>query len=435
MTARFDCCSLLKPVKYFEDLSRGQKILMRSGVLKIFYGAFFLLAVFIHSYRFWEWGAEGFDSIFYQRMGIEWARGRFPLTIPEVGRPFFLPVMYGMSALFYKVFGEHDYTLKIMNLAALAGISLLLLLIARQRRLHSGFAAAPLFIFLFLPRVILQTRVEMPHLLSTFFVLLSFYFLNLFRERCNLLRLAFSALALHAAAFVHSDLVLLGPGFLLILLIDTPRAGSARWKGFFRHSLLYGLVFLLPFLFYFAVWGREIVLSTIHNNQIYPMMFPGREFPVLFFDFTTRGLAWLLGVPLTVLLYLALAAHLLKFKDSLRDIDVLIPPAVYFFLFDLVITRNVLEPLIRVMIPLVPFAGLYLAGRLQVVCEGAKPWKKIAAFTVLTGCLLYNFKEYHRIPSFAYLDPGAGESFLRYETSFRHVHERLKKELGPGEKS
>lgn len=408
-------------------------------IQKIFTAALFLFAAFIHAYRFWEWGTEGKDAIFYQRMGLLWAEGRFDLRYLEATRPFVRPMIFGLSGLFYKFFGIHDYTFKILNLVSLFGSLVLMLLIARRRKIQPPFAACALLIYLFLPAVILQTRTELSHLLSAFFVLLGFFFLDLFRERRKYAALVLSALALHGAAAVHPDLVLLVPGFLLLIFLD---ARASEEKGLERAVppvLVFSAAFLIPYLFYLLLWDPGFILKSLHANQMKPQVVQGKHFPVLALEFMSKGMVSLLGLPLTVLLYSAVAFQLYgkyrsRNKEALKNLDLLIPAALYFFLFDLLIKRNVLSPLIRLLIPLIPFAALYAAARLQSWSSGGGRLRKPALFFLLFLALLFNFKNYRQLPSFAFYSEYSELSFLRFQTVFRHIHDRMRGMPGPGEK-
>lgn len=399
--------------------------------------ALFLLTLLLHGYRFWSIGTEGTDAVYYQRMGIQWSQGLFNLECPERPRPHFAPALFSASALFYKLFGVHDFTFKLLNLASLAGIFFLLLRISRQEGLVYPYSLIPAGIFLFLPTVIMQSRTELSHLLSVLFVLMSYSLLQEFLQRKKTPLLVLSGLTLHAAMAVHCDLALLAPGFTALLFWE--RRPFARREAFslaVREALIFSAAFFAPFMLYFWVWGFEPVIAAIHSVRIHPVMDSGKHFPELTLELLTAGLSAHLGRPLMFVLYTVLALSffkVLKKKTEGQSAAVLIPAAVYFLLFELLITRNRLEPLIRVLIPLLPFVCLYLAGSIQAWCGDSRR-RAAATVFLLFFALGVNFMPYAVPPSLSFYHSRAPVPFYQYQSLYRHVYDSIKNKLHPGNK-
>ncbi len=369
-------------------------------------------------------------------MGIQWSLGHFELTTPGKPHPFFLPGLFSAAGIFYKIFGIHDFTFKLLNLASLAGIFIFLRLIAREMGLRFPYSLFPAAIFLLLPSVITQSRVELAHLLSTFFVLASLFLLNQFRKSRKILALAGSAAVLHAAMTTHCDLALLAPGYLTILLMDR-REGEKSLRGIFRETAVFSVVFFLPFFFYFRIWGYEQIMAAIHDIRLHPVVVPGKHFPMLTLEFLSVGLPMLLGKPLMWILAGGLAASLWRGsrgKERPYDALVLMPAVSYFLLFELLIRRNRLELLLRVLIPILPFFCLYLASRIQFWCGRSQGWRGAAASFFLAAILFINYREFSQVPSFAFYSPRSRLPFYQYQTVHRHVYEKLKDRLSVGEK-
>ncbi len=389
-----------------------------------------------HGYRFWSIGTEGTDAIYYQKMGIQWSQGVFELTCPGKPHPFFLPALFSMSGIFYKIFGLHDFTFKLQNLSSIAGIFCLLLLIARQLGLIFPYSLIPVSVFLLLPNVIAQSRIELAHVLSTFWVLLSFYLLNRFLKYRDKLSLVGSSAALHAAMMTHSELALLAPGYIAVLFIEK-MLNRVPLKALLREAGIFSAVFFCPFLFYCWIWEPAQIIKAIQGVRSFALVVPEKHFPMLAIEFIAKGFPAHLGKPISIVLYGSLpffAWRIYKGKDSGRDAFVLLPVFSYLLLFELLITRNRLEPLIRILIPLLPFLLFYLAGRIQSFCGHSSEWRKRAAFFFLICAIYFNFKELPVPPSLAFYSPRAAMPFYRYQTVYRHIYEKLKNRLAPGKK-
>ena len=428
MTLQVDRDSMMLPMKI---------PVQKTGLVMLFAAAFFLC-----SFPVWRTGTEGHDSIYYQRMGLQWMRGEWGFTCPGGNHTgFFRPVYFAVSALFFRFFGIHDYTLKIINLASLALLIWLLTLTARQLKIRAPFSYFPAVFFLFLPATIRQSRIETPHLLSAVFTTLAFGMLLKFRGSKKPSCLVFSALSLHAAMGTHEELALLAPGFLVLLLMDAFRENARPLLTFLRQSALFSAAFFAPFLLYFFLWNPREILATLRFLQTFApasLLDPEKHFPVMAIELMTARLGILTGLPWILFLYSHLAAQMLsslKKYEPLRGAGLLIPPLVYCLLLDLVVTRNNSMRLVRVMIPLLPFVGLYFALQLQDWCQRSPSRRRnfaVAGFVIFaTG---YNIGDLSSIPSFAHYNWYSPQPFYRYQTVHRTLHDRLKEKIGAGEK-
>lgn len=382
----------------------------------------------LHGYRFWDIGTEGVDAIYYQRMGIQWSLGNFDLFCKERPLPHLLPVLYGVAGIFYKVVGIHDFTFKLINLVSLSGIFCLLFLIARQLAMVFPYTLLPGLIFLLLPSIITQSRTELTHLLAAFFVLLSFFFLNDYRRLGKTFCLVLSALTLHAAMMTHTDLALLAPGFLAVLLFG--KKNKNPFKTFVLEELIFTLFFLLPFAAYGFFWGFTQIYESFHQVQALSPRVPGKHFPMLTLEFLTIGFKAHLGIPLLMAFYGGLALELWRGivrKEGFQGAMVLLPVAGYLLLFEGLIFRNRLEPLIRVLIPLIPFLCLYLAGLVQRWCSFSKLWTvRGAVILYLLYAQAFNFNDFLTVPSFAFYRAQDPVPFYQYQTVYRHLYKLLK---------
>lgn len=239
----------------------------------------------------------------------------------------------------------------------------------------------------------------------------------------------------------HEDLAFLAPGFIILLIPVSWQKN--RWNAglFLKQALIFSGAFFVPFLLHVIIWGPSRILSTFYYLQTFapsPIFDPEKKFPRTAFELLTHGLAHLTGWPWMLLLYsqLALAlTGLLKDRSYLNGATMLIPVFCYCLLFDLLVGRNNTGRVIRLLIPLLPFLGVYFAAQLQRWCDLTPPragtWAALAFAIYATA---FNFENLKSIPSLSLYNRAWPEPFYRYQSVFRRLHDKLKNELLPDQK-
>lgn len=186
-------------------------------------------------------GVGGNDTILYYSLAEQWLAGNWVYRI-GTSAEVFRPVLLAYNALALDLLGHADYSIKLAN-ALLDSINVLL--VAYLAWLFSGrwlVGVASGISYTLLPVAIWAARHELPHTLSTFFVLLAFIpalLAAVYRYR-PLLFSGLSGLSLACATLTHQELVFIAAPIGLILLFlprwwregDTPIAAASRLGAF-----------------------------------------------------------------------------------------------------------------------------------------------------------------------------------------------------------
>jgi len=396
----------------------------------------FTLGFVFHFYRFWEWGTSGDDQIMYQKIALEWLNSNFLLTYPEGRIQFFRPVLYCMMALSFAVFGVNLWALKLMNLIIVTSVVIIMWSAGKRLKLNSNFVPLTPLLILYHPMIIDQSRRELAHLPSLFFISFSLYFFIVFSEYNKIIYLALAGIFLQLAAGTHADLALLLPGFLLVLILQDFKLTCSHWqfnRKFILHASVFAISFCLPIIIYSLEWSFLEIAHIINRIRTFDVPVDDHYPFKLLIQFLTIGVVQLIGLPFTCVFYGSVFFRMLVPASGQRHrsrlLLMVVPVIVYFILFDLLVTRNNFYRLSRLLVPLLPFLGLYLTLELQELTRRAPKVK----FLIVLLFFLFPVKFLHAInhnPSwdgtiFNILNRYLDQSAFRYKSQDQMMFELL----------
>ncbi|MCG3175847.1 MAG: hypothetical protein MOGMAGMI_00783 [Candidatus Omnitrophica bacterium] len=398
-------------------------------------------AAYLHAWRWTAWGTEGHDAIFYQRVALEWSHGHTVFTLPGAELSYFRPVLYALTGLSYKLLGVSDHTLKILNLLCLVGTVASLYGTGRVLGVGRAWSALPAALYLYLPAVIRQTRVEQAHSLPALMMALALWALALHRKRPSLILAGFSALCAHAAAACHTDLVLAAPGLTLFLGLDAQGrwVGTRRWLG---RTAVYTAVYLSPLVIYQALWGLDTVAAMLLTERGYLHPGSSSSYPVLMIQLLVRSIPDLLG-PASALLMVLGTAHLWirsrRGEESVASNMIWLAPWLsYVLLLDPVAERTIYTRLIRVLIPLIPGLLIYLMLRARSVVEqaaasgpNAARWTATMVVMILACAVAVELRGFPITARFGLYSDKLKIPYGEYRTVYRYLHDELAGRVGP----
>lgn len=220
----------------------------------------FVFAVFERFHGITTVGITGADTFSYWKKALLWSEGEYLIT------KWYRPVAVLTYAAAMRLLGPHDYTIKVVNASADVLTMLLLFGVALWLLRNKWLALFSTALYAFLPRIIYQSRIELLHILSGTYVLLTYCFFVLFlqmKEKSLLFRsmlLSIAALLAGMGANIHPDLAFLGPAYVLCLAMaawqerETLRSAVLNW---FRNAALFTGVFLIPHALGVLAFGLE----------------------------------------------------------------------------------------------------------------------------------------------------------------------------------
>ncbi len=248
----------------------GKRRWLAIGAAAVVLGAILSAGAYYRLHRITEEGMHEGDTVEYYRVAKRWSSGH-----PDefMGDTFYRPVVYAANATALRVFGDNDYSIKLMNsLFDLASIALIVFAGWQlSGSVIPGIGAAG--VYALMPYAIRQCRIGMPHTLSVLLVLAA---VCLFRPRWLAegrlrARLAFDGLAgfcLGLAANTHAELGFLGFGFVAcqaLSTIDRGRFGRMIGRFVSRAGAL-TLGFASTYLAGMLVFGYDKVVTVLSNE-------------------------------------------------------------------------------------------------------------------------------------------------------------------------
>lgn len=327
---------------------------------------------------------------------------------------FYRPVLYGAHAMALTIFGPTDYAIKIFNGVVDIGNILLVFIIASLLigSLWPSILATLHYTFLF--RIVYLVRVELPHTLSTHFVLWSFLLFVLAErffqgKKPRIFLLLISGAAVGVAANTHADLSCLGPGYVVCLLISawSRRRQNAWFWSFVGSAAIFTLGFFTPYLLGILVFGFDTVHGVISNELTKANSMPsafGRDssFFVIISNMFYQGIYYFFPLTLTPVLGRAVPivqamilglpiVWLLLRRRREKDLPVCHAPAIlvlsYMVIYTVVIW-NFDKRRARVLMPLIPFILIYLTYAYWRLFELFLKRRVVAKF-VITGFIIW----------------------------------------------
>ncbi|MEE9596003.1 MAG: hypothetical protein V3V96_04420 [Acidiferrobacterales bacterium] len=178
------------------------------------------VSVFARFYRIDAVGFDGSDTIYYYSIAREWASGNYVYSIAD-GINVFRPTVHLIFSLAHQLFGPTDYAIKVVNSTVDVANLMLVVTLGFLVSRRWPVALASGLTYGLLPMAVVLARIELAHVISTFFVLASAVSLLLARQFVNskltLVALGTSGMLLAAAVLSHEELVFLCPAFALFL--------------------------------------------------------------------------------------------------------------------------------------------------------------------------------------------------------------------------
>lgn len=393
------------------------------------------LSMYVRFHRITEQGISPGDNVRYFQAAAQWPTGKSKGLLSE---SYYRPAVYTFQALALKVLGLNDYSIKIFN-----GIAdtLNLCLIGLVAYLLCGNllpATASILLYALLPRIVEFSRSEMPHTLSTFFVLSSLlFFLIAFRKSDRkfpfLLLISLCGLSLGLAANTHADLALLGPvyaAYILMSGVTINRSINATITAFRNLSALV-VGFTLPYLLGLAVFGSEYVFEVFGNEFLNhttdPIFSVSRPLYLGPADVLVRSTRWTFGSAWPILpLFLAIPAMwlFLWLRGRHRDFRGHVPLALilgYALLFPLFI-GTFTEGRGRIFVPLIPILLISVTCWYYAFLEIHCPKWTTPIFLVAFVSI------YASLPNVV-----PGEAYFQ-QSSVREIHDAIASEVNENQK-
>ena len=227
-------------------------------------------AVFVRFYNITQIGLEGDDVFWYWKMAQRWCLGNLELTAG------YRPITNWTYSIGMSLFGINDYAIKILNSIINLGTGILIYLCAYKTIRNRFISLLSSIVYLSLPFVIIESRSELTHILSTFYYLLSYLFFiqYIFIKKTDdsfykYLYLSLSGFFLGMTAHVHPDLATLGLPYVIFIsiVIFYEERGQSNFKQNFKNKLfLEVLVFTLSYLsVFFIILIKFGLISSIRK--------------------------------------------------------------------------------------------------------------------------------------------------------------------------
>ncbi|HOV75642.1 MAG TPA: hypothetical protein PK967_16910 [Candidatus Hydrogenedentes bacterium] len=217
------------------------------------------------------------DAWKYLDTAKNWSEGRYTWMSGKYNDPdlFYRPGAHLLHRFAIRWWGYNDYSIKVLNAVMDMGVLLLLFAMAWRIGGNPWLGVVSAWIYgLHIPRLLVYIFGEIPHVPSSFFVMLAlaaFVFAMESpwrRSRRTFLLLALTGTALGCAANIHPDLALLGPGCVAILLGTAlarfgPRGGAGPFIGM-AGILTAG--FAIPYVAGMVFFGPDTVIRVFSNE-------------------------------------------------------------------------------------------------------------------------------------------------------------------------
>ena len=370
------------------------------------------------------WG----DSFSYLKEAKLWATGQTPRFMGN----FYRPVTYFWQGLSIRIFGYNDYSVKLLH-CTMDMISILLIFLTATilaRDLWVGVVSS--LMYAFLPGVVRLARWEMPHVESTFFVLLALFFFALFanwakKKPVQLLLLFISGFCSGLAANTHGDLAFLAPGYMLYLFIKSYNSQNKKesLKEFLILASIFTFSFFTPYFLGFIIFGTQKVLQVFSKEVLNSKV--GREAkyghhskPLIFFNvfynliaFYFRKQIVLIGALLVGAISIMIYRKKKKENDPLWAYIPLILILSYGLLYSGIFTTSARG---RVLAPLFPLILLILTLWYYKICN--QHFGKYSSIVFI--CLFFML---------FLLSPKAIPGKAVYKSRYRYVYDVLKDDV------
>jgi hypothetical protein len=307
-------------------------------------------------------GVTGSDAFNYIDVAKSWADGNVSPTNRWAG---FRPVAYALHALAIITIGFTDYSIKIFHVltAALSVIVVIHVL----RRMGTTIVSAVLagFALAVTPAFVYYSRIELVHVPSTFFLLLSFlcyvkyHYTTQVNDRKAMLWVLLCGVASSLGWGTHPSLILIAVPFGILIALSSNAFRLVRVLPTIAHLALYGGGYLTVVIVS-TPWLGEVFADFAGRTAIPPV---SRSF-IGTVGILIANLSYFVStLVLTLFIALNLAGVVAVASGPKRDLVGFAPlliVTVYFTLFagftalGMTVT-NVSSDLLRIMLPFIPF--------------------------------------------------------------------------------
>jgi len=335
-----------------------------------------------------EIGIPNRDTFVHWHIAESWEEGNFSLraNVFDDNREYYRPVAYVVFGLAFTIFGQTDYSIKVLNgVLDIVNIVLIFLIGKAIKTTWVGVVAAVSYAFL--PLSIDLCRTDSLYILSGTFVLLSILIFVKWvqeqSERRSFLYLSLSGFSLSLAANVESDIILLFPGYIFLIWITL---GVKNWRGLrsLRDAILGSFLFCISLSSLYVIGGiffgfdrvlgivmREI--GWVDGSIVSPAMILSGfmvRFERYFNDpLGTKIFEFVLVIALVTMLYNLISNFMKKKSWESVDIVQLSCPTllVCFILAQTIFTNEKID--LRFSVVLLPLAFIYFYSFICVTFE------------------------------------------------------------------
>lgn len=214
-------------------------------------------------------GIDGVDTFQYTRIAERWSEGDYVFKTEGMGTKttFYRPVAYCLYSLALGVFGDTDYAIKVLNIL-IDLINILLVFYLGKILINKETGLFSAVIYGMLPYVIDQSRMELLHIMSGMFFLISaccFAAYESASTRKKRFYLALAGSGVSLASNTHPVMLISVIGFVACIFIS--RMWSRLEKAFIKNLILdlavFAGFFLIPYIIGIAVFGFDTVVNSL----------------------------------------------------------------------------------------------------------------------------------------------------------------------------
>lgn len=393
-----------------------------SSIFVILLSLLIITVVFLNFYRITLLGLNPGDGFGYLEAARQWTQGNYEY----LRQGFYRPAAYLLHAVTVGLLGYNDYSIKIVH--ATFGIinAFLIYAITFQITGNRWYGLLVVLLYVFLPPVIIHSRREMVHIpVQTCVLLATLLYLrskNLQRPARDFSIIA-SGLLLGLGANIHPSIIILGPCFVLFLVLSSfgsnGTAGEKARRSAYL-SILFTIGFVAPYIIGVLYYGHSFVINAFlneigHQNKVIRMFGNKQEsilkIPVTLSQYFYYSLTWLTSSKVS--LYVVSLSSLVMLIQTARmraeHIDAYLPMAILlFFSVTFVFLHGSFHPMYtRLFLHVAPFVfihNLFWIDRALKSLTGRYTTAVVMALGIFLFSV-YNFgtpgflKEYYSTPN------------------------------------
>lgn len=224
-----------------------------------------VMAAFARFYNLSRFGIIDNDTIQYSDFAKLWQEGSRINPCQKVG-------YHLLGEISIRLLGYYDYVLPYLSSFLDLGIIILVFLICRGLGVGRMFSLSASLIYAFIPRIIRECSIALPHIAASFFLLSAFYlfikFLDAQSYKSKIVFLSGASILLTYSVLVHPTLLTFIPIFGLgiagsaLMSVRQGRVSSAgAFKQLFGNAAIFMLCFFLVLLFFSLLMNHGLSWS------------------------------------------------------------------------------------------------------------------------------------------------------------------------------